>query len=133
MTTYLDEQSKRLAETGRLKYITRRQKRRELEEELAAKRKEAMQKDRANGLKVPHSEVDHENIVVINDDSNDVDDGEETEEEEADISVCDNKSCLYVAKLLQFSENTRPAYYGTWRKKSTHVSGRKPFGTDNVS
>ena len=72
-------------------------------------------------------------MVVINDDSNDMEDGEDTEEEEeGDISVCDNKTCLYVAKLLQFSENTRPAYYGTWRKKSAHVSGRKPFALDKV-
>lgn len=33
-------------------------------------------------------------------------------------------------KLLQFDENHRPAYFGSFRK-STHVSGRRPFKKDN--
>ena len=36
----------------------------------------------------------------------------------------------YRAKLLQFVENNRPAYFGTWRKKSRSVGGRRPFGRD---
>lgn len=35
-------------------------------------------------------------------------------------------------KLLQFHENYRPAYWGTWSKKSTHVSPRCPFELDKV-
>lgn len=31
------------------------------------------------------------------------------------------------AKLLQFVENYRPAYYGTWRKTCRRVTGRRPF------
>ncbi|CAG5099763.1 Similar to CHAF1A: Chromatin assembly factor 1 subunit A (Bos taurus), partial [Cotesia congregata] len=34
------------------------------------------------------------------------------------------------AKLLFFSENRRPPYYGTWRKKSKSVNPRRPFGKD---
>merc|ERR1712142_1457064 len=34
------------------------------------------------------------------------------------------------AKLLQFHENQRPAYRGTWTKKSSFISGRHPFGKD---
>lgn len=34
------------------------------------------------------------------------------------------------AKFLQFHENQRPAYFGTWRKKSKHVGPRKPLGLD---
>ncbi len=34
------------------------------------------------------------------------------------------------AKLLQFSENERPPYWGTWTKTSLKVSGRKPFCKD---
>ncbi|CAN7985624.1 unnamed protein product [Ixodes hexagonus] len=34
------------------------------------------------------------------------------------------------AKLLQFCENVRPAYWGTWRKKSQAVSGRHPWGKE---
>lgn len=34
------------------------------------------------------------------------------------------------AKLLQFSENQRPPYWGTWRKRSRYVNPRKPFTKD---
>ncbi|KAM3876141.1 chromatin assembly factor 1 subunit A [Diretmus argenteus] len=33
-------------------------------------------------------------------------------------------------KLLQFRENYRPAYWGTWSKKSSHISPRCPFRQD---
>lgn len=33
-------------------------------------------------------------------------------------------------KLLQFHENYRPAYYGTWRKHSSVISGRRPWQCD---
>uniref|UniRef100_A0A336L2K3 CSON014838 protein n=1 Tax=Culicoides sonorensis TaxID=179676 RepID=A0A336L2K3_CULSO len=36
----------------------------------------------------------------------------------------------YKAKFLSFHENRRPAFYGTWRKQSAIVKGRKPFATD---
>lgn len=35
-------------------------------------------------------------------------------------------------KLLQFRENYRPAYWGTWSKKSAHISPRCPFRQDKV-
>jgi len=34
------------------------------------------------------------------------------------------------AKLFQFHENYRPAYYGTWRKTSKNISGRHPLRKD---
>ena len=34
------------------------------------------------------------------------------------------------AKLLQFCENQRPPYWGTWGKKSKFVGPRKPLGQD---
>lgn len=34
------------------------------------------------------------------------------------------------AKFLQFHENRRPAYFGTWRKKSKSVKPRNPLGID---
>lgn len=34
------------------------------------------------------------------------------------------------AKLLSFCENRRPAYWGTWSKKSTCVSARNPFANE---
>lgn len=37
------------------------------------------------------------------------------------------------AKLFAFHENRRPAYYGTWQKKTKLVNPRRPFGKDEVS
>ena len=34
------------------------------------------------------------------------------------------------AKLLQFCENQRPPYWGTWTKRSKSVGPRRPFGQD---
>ena len=34
-------------------------------------------------------------------------------------------------KYLHFSENVRPAYYGTWSKESLVVTGRRPFRKDD--
>jgi len=53
---------------------------------------------------------------------------EETQEKIILNGVLANK--VPRAKLLQFHENQRPAYWGTWTKKSTIVSGRCPFGKD---
>lgn len=36
-------------------------------------------------------------------------------------------------KLLQFHENRRPPYWGTWTKCSDHVKPRAPFGRDKVN
>ncbi|KAG0286743.1 hypothetical protein BGZ97_007327, partial [Linnemannia gamsii] len=33
-------------------------------------------------------------------------------------------------RLLQFAENYRPAYYGTWSKRSKNISGRRFLGRD---
>eukprot|EP00842_Homolaphlyctis_polyrhiza_P004725 jgi/Hompol1/5253/HPOL_004279-RA len=35
-------------------------------------------------------------------------------------------------KLLQFSTDVRPAYFGTYIKTSTRISGRRPFGRDDA-
>lgn len=35
-------------------------------------------------------------------------------------------------KLLQFRENYRPAYFGTWRKKSRKITPRNPLKKDTV-
>lgn len=35
-------------------------------------------------------------------------------------------------KLLQFSENHRPPYWGSWRKKSKIIKARTPFSKDEV-
>ncbi|CAH1390004.1 unnamed protein product [Nezara viridula] len=43
--------------------------------------------------------------------------------------VINNKKKMK-AKLLQFHDNRRPPYWGTWRKKSSFVGPRKPLGLD---
>lgn len=45
-------------------------------------------------------------------------------------TICEDKSQKYRGKFLYFHENRRPAYYGTWRKKSTVIKPRKPFAED---
>lgn len=36
------------------------------------------------------------------------------------------------AKLLQFSEDVRPAYFGTWQQTSTRITGRRPYNKDET-
>jgi len=43
---------------------------------------------------------------------------------------CDYAAAFMRAKLLQFHENYRPAYYGTWRKRSSIISARRPWQRD---
>lgn len=38
----------------------------------------------------------------------------------------------YRAKYLSFTENRRPAYYGTWRKRSKVINPRRPFESDKI-
>ncbi|XP_050515268.1 chromatin assembly factor 1 subunit A isoform X2 [Diabrotica virgifera virgifera] len=47
-------------------------------------------------------------------------------------TICEDKSGLqrHKAKFLYFHDNRRPAYYGTWRKKSKFVKPRKPLAED---
>uniref|UniRef100_A0A0E0AI06 Chromatin assembly factor 1 subunit p150 C-terminal domain-containing protein n=1 Tax=Oryza glumipatula TaxID=40148 RepID=A0A0E0AI06_9ORYZ len=55
-------------------------------------------------------------------------------DENADTSKTTNantsSSVWLVKKLLQFDKSHRPAYYGTWTKKSSTVSARHPFKVD---
>ncbi|VDN05420.1 unnamed protein product [Thelazia callipaeda] len=39
---------------------------------------------------------------------------------------------LKKSKLFQFHDNWRPAYYGTWRKQSHFITGRRPFAKDTM-
>ncbi len=43
------------------------------------------------------------------------------------------KDCPHKYKLIQFHENHRPAYYGTWTKSRCSINPRNPFKTDKVS
>lgn len=57
----------------------------------------------------------------------------DTQGEEHQLEQVKKPKEKYKAKFLHFHENRRPAYYGTWRKKSANVKGRKPFGVDTVN
>uniref|UniRef100_A0A914XZ53 Chromatin assembly factor 1 subunit A n=1 Tax=Panagrolaimus superbus TaxID=310955 RepID=A0A914XZ53_9BILA len=37
------------------------------------------------------------------------------------------------AKLFQFHTNYRPPYYGTWRKRSKIITGRRPFAKETIN
>jgi hypothetical protein len=52
--------------------------------------------------------------------------GEDIQIDEANIKM------KHRAKYLLFHENRRPAYHGTWRKKSSVVFARKPLGQYKV-
>ncbi|XP_067138767.1 chromatin assembly factor 1 subunit A-like [Centruroides vittatus] len=59
----------------------------------------------------------------------------DVDEMDDDVIVIDSKECemkkKLKSKLLQFCENVRPPYWGTWRKKSVKISARKPFHKDS--
>ncbi|XP_073978302.1 uncharacterized protein isoform X3 [Rhodnius prolixus] len=72
----------------------------------------------------PSSDEQHDVIIiesVVDEDSN-------NEPQEINKKI---RNKLQKAKLLQFHENRRPAYWGTWRKKSVKVTPRRPFLKDD--
>ncbi|BHF75119.1 Chromatin assembly factor 1, subunit A [Sparganum proliferum] len=57
----------------------------------------------------------------------------------ASVSLCrghgnpgDGGTVWTKTKLFQFVENYRPAYYGTWRRRSLVITGRHPFAKDEL-
>lgn len=65
------------------------------------------------------SESDSDDVVIVED----ANIGETLEEQP--------KPSIMRAKFLKFAENRRPAYFGTWRKRSKVVKARKPFVLDS--
>lgn len=67
-------------------------------------------------------------LIILETGSND--------EEENNVNKIDSRKNInsrkFRWKLLQFDENKRPPYWGTWRKKSIFVKPRKPFAHDKV-
>ena len=57
-------------------------------------------------------------------------------EDEHDVMIVSLPPVSQVAtgrfKLIQFHTNYRPAYYGTWRRKSKVITPRNPFRKDEV-
>lgn len=48
----------------------------------------------------------------------------------SDILQIPNVRMVLRMKLLQFNDNVRPAYYGTFTKQSRIINGRRPFAQD---
>lgn len=46
--------------------------------------------------------------------------------------ICPKRRRNMCYKLLQFHTNHRPAYFGTWRKRSKMITPRNPFKKDMV-
>lgn len=59
---------------------------------------------------------------------------EATVEDDSVIVVSDDppKQSLPKFKLLQFKENHRPAYYGSWRRARGSITPRNPLKKDKV-
>ncbi|PAA75377.1 hypothetical protein BOX15_Mlig023199g3, partial [Macrostomum lignano] len=47
-----------------------------------------------------------------------------------DVVMVTETQSLRKCKLLQFCENHRPAYFGTWGRRSSAISGRNPLSRD---
>ncbi|XP_050442813.1 DNA ligase 1 isoform X2 [Adelges cooleyi] len=74
----------------------------------------------------PYQRENDSDILIIETGTN-----EETDMKTIELSKCP-ESRQYRWKLLQFHENKRPPYWGTWRKKSLYVKPRKPFSYDKI-
>lgn len=85
--------------------------------------KDGNSKPLSTGKTWPLSDKD-DDVMIIEDELPPID-------AEDEIVTCDQAPREKLRpKLLSFHENRRPPYWGTWRKKTTFVKPRKPFGQD---
>ena len=84
-------------------------------------------KPQKQGRTWPYESKLDDDIEILEDEEDEDDIGEEILNESIKPT---EKKIIKKAKLLQFHDNQRPAYFGTWTKKTTKISGRKPFGED---
>merc|ERR1719412_2547655 len=75
-------------------------------------------------------ELDQSKIVEIDIPDKDNKRLDEINGEIGSVHKITNMTCTTKAKLLQFHENERPPYWGTWSKKSDVVGPRRPFARD---
>eukprot|EP00092_Neocalanus_flemingeri_P038334 GFUD01041734.1.p1 GENE.GFUD01041734.1~~GFUD01041734.1.p1 ORF type:complete len:1462 (+),score=564.73 GFUD01041734.1:87-4472(+) len=75
---------------------------------------------------------DDDDVEILEDEEEEESDPEDVDAEESNDSIVTKEALAKVprAKLLQFHANQRPAYWGTFTKKSAFISGRRPFGKD---
>lgn len=57
---------------------------------------------------------------------------DEDNDDSSNIITDTHKLEKHRPKLLQFCENRRPPYWGTWRKRSSILKSRRPFAKDEV-
>ena len=99
--------------------------------------KSGRSKPRSQGKTWPYArKSDGEDDVQILEEDDDDEIGDEFVENEQEpkskATVLAPGTCKVYkkAKFLSFHDNQRPAYFGTWSKKSSKVSARLPFGKD---
>lgn len=92
-------------------------------EKLYLKQLKGDYKPKSSGKTWPVDEKD-DDLIIVPDELEGV--GEDIEVDEAQIKM------KHRAKFLMFVENRRPAYHGTWRKKTGSISARRPFAQDKV-
>ncbi len=68
-------------------------------------------------------------VEVVEDDEDEDAEVDGVSVEEAPATAIKRAAALR-PKLLQFSENQRPPYWGTWSRRSRHIGPRRPFGRD---
>ena len=73
---------------------------------------------------------DEDYCEIVDEDEEDLM-GDEIMDEQEEVKQIKVKTVFKKAKLLQFCENQRPAYFGTWDKKSLKIGARKPFTMDS--
>ncbi|KAF5290882.1 hypothetical protein FQA39_LY14562 [Lamprigera yunnana] len=71
----------------------------------------------------PMTETTEDDVVLVIEDANP---GETIEEQTKIINKVK-------AKFFKFDGSRRPAYFGTWRKKSASIKPRKPFAVDTLN
>ncbi|XP_013169862.1 PREDICTED: chromatin assembly factor 1 subunit A-B-like [Papilio xuthus] len=87
--------------------------------------KEGLNKPMSSGKTWPLSDKENDDdVMIVEDDLPPIDDANE-------ILSCETSARERLRpKLLSFHENRRPPYWGTWRKRSTFVTPRRPFQQD---
>ena len=88
-------------------------------------------KAQSMGKTWPYSckKVDDDDVEIIEEEDDML--GDEIQDDQEVNKQVKTKSVFRKAKLLQFCENQRPPYFGTWSKKTLKVGPRKPFAMDS--
>ncbi|XP_022207766.2 chromatin assembly factor 1 subunit A-A [Nilaparvata lugens] len=76
----------------------------------------------------PRADESDDEVIIIEAEVNEENGHENTSKEVHK----EKKAKRFKAKLLQFDENRRPPYWGTWRKKSATIGARRPFNLDKT-